>query len=188
MTTDQPKPRPRWLQFSLRTLFVVVTVFCIWMGFTAKRARDQRLAVEVLLELGGTVAYEHEVDGEGNIYDEIGVSFSGIIRFVPILQPIKRPAPPGPEWLRQLMGDEFFYSVAIIRLNKSQVNDLSLAAIRRLPNLNTLVLIGPEITYAELVQLEGLTNLQTLDLRFIKVTGEGVFNLQQAFPNYKIRR
>jgi len=25
-------PRRRWLRFSLRTLFAVVTVFCVWLG------------------------------------------------------------------------------------------------------------------------------------------------------------
>ncbi len=40
------RSRRRFFRYSLRTLFVVVTVFCVWMGITAKRARDQRLAQE----------------------------------------------------------------------------------------------------------------------------------------------
>ena len=55
MTTDQPKPRRRWLQFSLRTLFVVVTVFCVWMGLVTKAARDQRQAVELCYVRGLTM-------------------------------------------------------------------------------------------------------------------------------------
>jgi hypothetical protein len=27
------KPKRRWFRFSLRTLFVLVTVFCVWLGF-----------------------------------------------------------------------------------------------------------------------------------------------------------
>ena len=70
--TDKPKPKRRWLQFSLRTLMVVVTVFCIWMGITAKRARLQKQAVEAVLEAGGRIIYEHQETNSD---------------------------PPGPEWL-----------------------------------------------------------------------------------------
>ncbi len=31
MTT--PTANRRWLRFSLRTLFVVVTVLCVWLGY-----------------------------------------------------------------------------------------------------------------------------------------------------------
>jgi hypothetical protein len=31
MDANQPKPR-RWFRFSLRTLFVLVTVLCVWLG------------------------------------------------------------------------------------------------------------------------------------------------------------
>ena len=51
MTTDHPnpsKPRRRWFQYSLRTLFVLVTVLCVWLGVTVERARKQREAVVVL--------------------------------------------------------------------------------------------------------------------------------------------
>ena len=42
MTTDHPnpsKPRRRWFQFSLRTLFVLVTVLCVWLAVTVERVR-----------------------------------------------------------------------------------------------------------------------------------------------------
>jgi hypothetical protein len=32
MLTD-PSPRRRWFTFSLRTLLVVMTAFCVWMGY-----------------------------------------------------------------------------------------------------------------------------------------------------------
>jgi len=37
MTTDLPnpsKPRRRWFQFSLGSLFVLLTVLCVWLGVT----------------------------------------------------------------------------------------------------------------------------------------------------------
>ena len=54
--TDQRSPtkhKLRWYQFSLRTLLLLVTVACICLGFPAKRARDQRRAVQFLRTFDG---------------------------------------------------------------------------------------------------------------------------------------
>ncbi len=74
MTTTHPKRR--FFRYSLRTLMLVVTVFCVWMGITANQARDQKQAVEVVLGLGGTVLYEHEIDGFESPDPRIAVSFA----------------------------------------------------------------------------------------------------------------
>ena len=140
MTTKQPKPRRRWLQFSLRTMFVVVTVFCVWMGFTAKRARDQREAVEAIEALGGTVDYEHEVFEVVNQLYVLG-------------------RPPGPEWLRKLVGDEYFVSVNRVALPASKLDD------------------------AMISRFERLTNLRYLNLIDTPISDESIEKLQQALPN-----
>jgi len=46
-------PKRRWLRFSLRTFFVVVTVLCIALGIVLHRARARREALRVIDELGG---------------------------------------------------------------------------------------------------------------------------------------
>ena len=38
MTTSHPKRR--FFRYSLRTLMIVVKVFCIWLGIIANRARN----------------------------------------------------------------------------------------------------------------------------------------------------
>jgi hypothetical protein len=38
---DVPKPR-RWFRFSLRTMFVLVTVFCVWLGCSLNWIRQRR--------------------------------------------------------------------------------------------------------------------------------------------------
>ena len=82
MMTDPPKHRRRWWQLSLRTLLIVVTVFCILLGITVKRARDQRQAVEAIEALGGKTHYRHD----NHIYSS---------RL-------------GPAWLRRLIGNNYF--------------------------------------------------------------------------------
>ena len=116
MATDKPKTKRRWLQFSLRTMMVVVTVFCVWLGITAKRARDQKQAVEMIPGLPGLVYYEYQLVDE---------------RYT--LQPPDAPGlkPPGPKWLRQLLGDDYFFSVYYINPIGSKVNDDILATIAK---------------------------------------------------------
>ncbi len=54
------KPKRRWYQFSLRSLFVVMTLFaiaCSWYAYEMKEAANRRATVAEILELGGHVYY-----------------------------------------------------------------------------------------------------------------------------------
>jgi hypothetical protein len=53
----QAAPKRRWFQFSLRTLFVVVTVFAIWLGWQLKTVRDRKVLADWIAENGGRVFY-----------------------------------------------------------------------------------------------------------------------------------
>ncbi len=46
------KPTRRYLTFSLRTFFFVLTAFAVWLGVIAERAREQREAVRAIGALG----------------------------------------------------------------------------------------------------------------------------------------
>jgi hypothetical protein len=48
MPESSPKPRRRWFQFSLGTLFVLVTVFAIWLGWELKFIRERNSVRESL--------------------------------------------------------------------------------------------------------------------------------------------
>lgn len=83
--------RRNWLSFSLRT-FLLVNLFmgvCLGVvGIIVLRARRQREAVDEVQRLGGTVMYDHhEVDPR--MWSTVG-------------------KPPGPKWLRRLLGPEYF--------------------------------------------------------------------------------
>jgi hypothetical protein len=53
-------PKRRWMQFRLGTIFVVVTVLCIWLAAHTNRARKQREAVCAIKAWGGSVRYDFE--------------------------------------------------------------------------------------------------------------------------------
>jgi hypothetical protein len=55
-----PKPRRRWLQFSLRTLMVLLLVLGAglgWLAHEAERARAQQKLAAAIQQLGGRVEY-----------------------------------------------------------------------------------------------------------------------------------
>jgi hypothetical protein len=46
-------PNRRWAQFSLATMFVVVTVLCVWLAAQVRRANRQREVMAAIEPLGG---------------------------------------------------------------------------------------------------------------------------------------
>lgn len=107
-----------------------------------KRARDQERAVKAIEAVGGEVQYDYQS------------AFPNPI--------MPRPSPPGPKWLRDLIGVHYFDSVARVALTGPGVNDESLRAINRLPDLKGFLLAGTKTADAGLMHLEGLTNLEVL--------------------------
>ncbi|MGA2033983.1 MAG: hypothetical protein ABSG68_17180, partial [Thermoguttaceae bacterium] len=106
-TKSGAKPRRRWFQYSLRSLMVFVTVTCIALGwFTARmrRARTQREAVATIEAEGGRVLYEYDYrvheKNAGRTWSEYSAELGH---------------PPTPKWLRDLLGDDFFATVASVR-------------------------------------------------------------------------
>jgi hypothetical protein len=45
MKATMPKPRRRWFRLSLRTMFVVLTAFSLWIVWQAKIVRDRKHAI-----------------------------------------------------------------------------------------------------------------------------------------------
>ncbi len=130
----------RWFAFRLRTLLVAVVALGVVLtplAIKMKKAREQKKAVEWVLENGGSVEYDWQTD------DDSG-------------------SPPGPKWVRRLVGDEFFQTVRMVCLIATPVSEMS--------------------------PLRGLTNLRELDIRLTQITAEEVARLQKALPNCKIIR
>jgi hypothetical protein len=63
-----PKPRRRWLQFSLRTLMVLVMVASVrlmWLGMKVREARKEREAAKAIEQLGRSSAPQAVGDASG---------------------------------------------------------------------------------------------------------------------------
>jgi hypothetical protein len=49
------KPKRRWLRFSVRTLLVTVTIFCVWLGWNLSELRQRRSVRQYINANGGAV-------------------------------------------------------------------------------------------------------------------------------------
>jgi hypothetical protein len=97
MEAEPPKRKRRWFQFSLRSLLIFTVLCAIGSALLTPRlqqAQRQKTAVEGILEEGGVVWYDYEVNSEGN---HIG----GAER-------------PGPAWLHKMLGDDFFADAVFV--------------------------------------------------------------------------
>ncbi len=116
------KPTRRYLTFSLRTFFVLLTAFAVWLGLVVKRAREQAEAVEAIQSLGGLVVYDWHLllspDPSGN--------------YNPEPEELKE----GPAWLQRIVGDDYFQEVVRAELFFSEDKVLeSIPHLKRLPRL-----------------------------------------------------
>ena len=190
MQTDSPKAAPpkrrrRWLQFSLRTLLLVMLAAGIAARSMTVKAEGQKSAVARIRQDGGSVKYDYQ---DRNI-DSAGRWVGGA-------------EPPGPAWLGRLLGDDYFVNVVDVQVasdagleqigalgslrnlyrrpvsgGRPRITDAGLKYIAGLTQLRWLCLDDTRITDAGLVYLDGLSELQQLDLAYMAVTDDGLKHL-----------
>jgi hypothetical protein len=173
--------RRRWFQFSLRTLAIVTALVAIVLSWQAQRLHHQRKAIAAIRQLGGQTAYDYQMRGETQ--------------------------PPGPMWLRRLTGDDFFASVAVVKVNPGSriyrvvssggnvgvplstktihLTNEDLKTICSLEGLRYLDLSGTDVTDQHLPHLETLKSLTTLYLDD-GVSDQGRARLQTTLPATRI--
>ena len=157
MNKTRKPERRRWLQFTLRTLLIAVLVLSLplsWFAVKLERVRKRREAVGAIQKLAGRTWYAHQ-------FVEWGV-------------PIRTAAPPGPAWLRKLLGDDFFTDVVAVTLTGPEVTDDRLKALDNLTELRWASLAYTNISDAGLGHLRGCTQLQGLILSHTRVTDKGM--------------
>ena len=133
------------LRFTLRTLFIVLTISAMWLGYHTNDARRQRIAVEAIEAAGGRVRYDYQrtlanaKNGEAEL--------------------------PGPSWLRSVLGDDFFRHVVKVDWNgKKAFGAEELRHLRSLPRLDTLNLNFSGVNDSDLAEISKLPQLKKLHL------------------------
>lgn len=138
---------------------MLFTAFCVWLGMLASGARRQRLATEQLAKLKATVDYDHRIE---ELY--------------------------APDWLRRMVGDDFFLDIVEVRLHDFQVGrkgvaitpaqlDAAVAAMKRLPRLRSVMFGHTRVNDDDLRRLAPLsTRIESLYFNeaWSNLTGAGI--------------
>lgn len=53
----EEKPKRRLLTYSVRTLLIAVTIFCMWLGWQVSIVRERKAVVKLLDHLAGPVGF-----------------------------------------------------------------------------------------------------------------------------------
>lgn len=139
---DEP-PTRRWLRFSLRTALLLLTLFCLWLGWHCSRAQRQRRAVAWLQARGCFVGYDYQIQEDGGVTQDA--------------------KPASPAWLRLALGNDYFCRVVKVRFEQPLVIDDSiierlneLPGLRHLEGRHCSLAPGIDGRLAELSRLEDL--------------------------------
>ncbi len=154
MTGKRQADRRRWLSFSLRGVLVLLTVLCVMLGIKASRVHRQKQSIARVKELGGLVAFDHNMRAG---------TWSN------------QPSGP-PLWLTNILGEEWFQKVVLINFDEgSDPTDDDLAVLQGLPDVREITLFDrSRITDAGLIHLGRLKHLEKLPLHGTGVRGPGL--------------
>lgn len=153
----------RWYQFRLRTAFVLFAIAAFvlaWFGTQLHGSRRQHAIVSHIVDLGGCVTYD-----DGSVQSEFGC-----VRFS---------EPSSPEWLRTVVGDEFFVNPAEVLLDRCDVTDNDLVMVAQLQGIERLSVRATPISDNGLSHLASLQSLRGLDLSdMTRITDSGLSCLE----------
>src|SRR5262245_37829735 len=160
----------KWLRFSLRTMLVLITALCIWLGVQVNVARRQREAVAAISRVGGTVYYDYQL---------VPVATGVTSLFEVASQPsddgldLSR-TPPGADWLRKCLGDDFFRTAVVVWFPNNPNPNIAkgnLDQLARFPCLRSLQITDCNIRDADLSALAALMQLEVLRITDTRVNG-----------------
>jgi Leucine-rich repeat (LRR) protein len=158
--SETRKSRRCRFQYILRSLLLLLFLASLglsWYAVRAKRAREQKEAVEEIGKYGGSAEYDYQVQ------ERYG--------------PRPRAGSPWPAWLRNLLGEDFLSTVVSVNFRRSS-GDAGLEYLKGLAGLRELDLRYTQVTDTSFEHLKGLTRLETLNLRGTRVTDAGVERLK----------
>ena len=145
-------PQRRWFQFSLKSLWVLITVLCGVLGacwhFVIAPAERQRGAAQMVASLGGQIY-------RGSPYEDFWIV----------------------DQLRKVLPRDYIDTAGGISLDNSPADDQDIARLRGLNQLSTVYLRGTRLTNASAPLLRSLRELVILDLSGTQFTDAGFVEL-----------
>ena len=146
-----PGRRPRWFQFSLRSLLIGVAVLAVWLGLQADRVRRERQAIAELRKLGCIV----KTEPFGPVWLRAALADGYVERAVEV----------------HIDPEELFFRRTA--RNKAVLTDSALVHLKALKGLRFLALSNSDVTDKGLENLAGLTNLEWLYLHNNTLNAQG---------------
>jgi hypothetical protein len=152
----------RFLRFKLRTLFVLFTLLCVWLGLHSYDARKQATALKAIAKLRRhgdnsppRIDYAHQLI-RASVHDRS-------------IEPI------WPRWLLDLVGEDFFLRVDSVSLERYNLSNDELKNVINLPCLRYLDLEYTNASDESLALIADCApNLNRLDLQVTQVTSLGL--------------
>jgi hypothetical protein len=168
------KPKWRWMQFSLRTAFLVVTAICVALTYWVIPAEKQRRAVAAIEAVGGHAEYFEPQANRLTFVEPI------LRRWLPAsyfdgVQMVGLYGRGNDTLLAHL---ESLTGLEVLDLDHSNVTDIGLAHLQGQTGLKELYLSETAITDAALTRLQPLKHLQVLNLGQTLITDSGLSDLR----------
>jgi hypothetical protein len=153
-------------RFSIKALLIAMLAVGVLLGMRVARVRKQRQGVAWDLNQGGHISYDYE-------WPEADGSYSRDAKKTP-----------GPTWLRNLIGIDYFADVTAVILDRDDINDL--APLTNLPLLRCVGLMNYVHPETDLAPLKSLTRLEELRLEHTGLDSAQVQPIKAALPNCRI--
>lgn len=141
---SSPKPRGRWLKYSMRTLMVLVLLISIplsWVGRDVVRSMRESAVERAIHEAGGEAIYDYWQPDE---YGMVG----------------QRVEPTGDWWVRKLLGDNIYSYVTCVDLRGVENPEVLIPRLQHFTRLKYLLLPTTVASESLVETLKQLPDLQ----------------------------
>ena len=157
-----------WLQYSLRSLFVLTTIVAIFFAWLGYRYREAQRARAIVSEMGGSVSIWNYWDHRWGQVTTVNLSQTEIND-----RALARIASEVP-------------GVRVLLVEGTRITDDGLVHLQKLHNLDVLFFSDTQISDRGLEHLQRLPNLTFLQAHRTSITDAGVAELKGALPDLEV--
>jgi len=156
--------RRRWWQMRPTLLLAglgAIIFSGIWLTKQGLHGYAQSKSIEAVRQLDGNIAFDYQLQ--------------------------RNREAPGPQWLRAVIGAEYFANVEVVELHGTAVTDEDLGQLDGFPYAKFLHIEGTQVTNKGLRNLSFMPHLVWVFAKDSNVTAEGVADLKASVPQAQIR-